>query len=303
MTLKEHINEYLEYCQYRKELDAKTIKAYRIDLRQFAQFIGESMYSREKIDAYVTELHKTYKQRTIKRKIASIRAFYFCLEERELLNGENPLYKIKVKFKEEKTLPRIIPRSEIERLLNHIYSVKNESKDKNIERDIAVVEFLFATGARVCEVSGIRADAVDLISGTIRIMGKGKRERYLQISNPEVLECLKEYYESRKSEIVQSGFFFVNNRGMRFSEQSIRIMIKRYTREAGISLNITPHMFRHSVATYLIEEGADISYVQRILGHSSIKTTQIYIYVAAKIQAEILKTRHPRNKMKIIPAA
>ena len=96
-----------------------------------------------------------------------------------------------------------------------------------------------------------------------------------------------------------SGFFFVNSRGERYTEQSIRLMLKKYTKLAGIERNITPHMFRHSFATYLIEEGVDISCVQRILGHSSIKTTQIYIHVAAKKQAEILREMHPRNDMDI----
>ena len=95
----------------------------------------------------------------------------------------------------------------------------------------------------------------------------------------------------------------MNCRGKRFTEQSIRIMLKKYTKLAGIDRNITPHMFRHSFATYLIEEGVDVSCVQQILGHSSIKTTQIYIHVAAKKQAEILKMLHPRNKMNILGVA
>lgn len=106
-----------------------------------------------------------------------------------------------------------------------------------------------------------------------------------------------------RTEIKESGYFFVNNRGNRYTEQSIRLMLKKYTKQAGIERNITPHMFRHSFATYLIEEGVDVSCVQQILGHSSIKTTQIYIHVAAKKQAEILREMHPRNNMKIAGAA
>lgn len=297
MTLKKRIEEYLEYCKYRKELDFKTLKAYRIDLRQFQEFIGEDYLNRKKIDDFITELHKKFKQKTIKRKIASVKAFYTCLEEREILEGGNPFDKLKVKFKEEKVLPRVIPRCTIEKLLNHMY--KEKQKNSTL-RDIAVVEFLFATGVRVCEVSNLKKEAVDLSSGVIRIMGKGKKERYIQISNPEVLNILKRYYEVYRERIEQAGYFFVNNRGGGFSEQSIRLMIKKYVEAAGISQHITPHMFRHSVATYLIEEGADITYVQKILGHSSIKTTQIYINVAARLQAEVMRSMHPRNKMKIV---
>lgn len=305
MELEERIKEYLEYCKYRKELDEKTLKAYRIDLRQFAMFVGDEYLKKERIDKYITELHKKFKQKTIKRKIASIRAFYACLEERELLLIENPFRKIKVKFREEKTLPRIISRSDIETLLNYMYSIKKNCNKKKqiIVKHIAVVEFLFATGVRVCEVSRLKIEGIDLKSGTVRIEGKGKKERYIQIGNSETLKILNEYYKLYSKEIEKSGYFFVNNRGRRLSEQSIRILINKYAKNAGIGLHITPHMFRHSLATYLIEAGADISYVQRILGHSSIKTTQIYIYVAAEAQAEILKLLHPRNKMKITHAA
>lgn len=114
---------------------------------------------------------------------------------------------------------------------------------------------------------------------------------------------LKKYYAENESAIKKSGYFFVNNRENRYTEQSIRLMLKKYTRQAGIERNITPHMFRHSFATYLIEEGVDVSCVQQILGHSSIKTTQIYIHIAAKKQAEILKEMHPRNNMNIIGVA
>ena len=170
-------------------------------------------------------------------------------------------------------------------------------------RDIAVVEVLFATGARVYEISNIREDSVNLNSGQIRIMGKGGKERYVQISNSSVLAILKKYYTENEDEIKKSGCFFVNNRGNRYTEQSIRAMLKKYAKQTGIERNITPHMFRHSFATYLIEEGVDVSCVQQILGHSSIKTTQIYIHIAAKKQAEILKEMHPRNSMSIADVA
>nr|WP_300325347.1 tyrosine-type recombinase/integrase [uncultured Anaerostipes sp.] len=298
MNVSSCISEYLQYCRYRKELDEKTIKAYRIDLKQMELYIGDDIFNRFLLDSYITDLHKRYKQKTVKRKIASIKAFYSCLEERELLEKENPFHKIKVRFKEEKVLPRIISRQEIEILLKCMYSVKDRNRNnKVIQRDIAVVELLFATGARVYEISNMEYGAVNLDSGTIRIMGKGKKERYLQICNDEVIQSLQEYCSSWETEIKETGYFFVNSRKKQLSEQSIREILKKYSVEAGLETKITPHMFRHSVATYLIEEGADISQVQKILGHSSIKTTQIYIYVAAKMQAEVLRMFHPRNKM------
>lgn len=297
----EKVKPYLEYCQYRKELDAKTLKAYRIDLKQYFDYFDQDDPCKETIEEYITELHKRYKQKTIKRKIASIKAFYNYLEEEEFIE-ENPFRKIHVKFKEAIVLPRIIPRNEIEQLLNYMYA-NSKKTDKQWLRDIAVVETFFATGARVYEISNIKAECMDLSSGLIRFKGKGNKERYIQIGDTQVLEILREYYRENCAKIKESGFFFVNRNGSRFSEQSIRNMMKKYSKLAGIERNITPHMFRHSFATYLIEEGVDISCVQQILGHSSIKTTQIYIHVAAQRQAEILRSKHPRNKMNILTAA
>lgn len=305
MNLQDKVKPYLEYCTYRKELDAKTVKAYRIDLTQFFSYVQSTEPEKETIEQYITELHKKYKQKTIKRKIASIKAFYSYLEEEELVE-QNPFRKIKVKFKETIILPRIIPREEIEQLLNYIYaSISSLSgiQYKHTLRDAAVIEVFFATGARVYEISNIRAENINLNSGLIRIMGKGGKERYIQISNTAVLDILRKYYAENEPEIKKSGYFFINNRGKRYTEQSIRLMLKKYTLKAGIQRKITPHMFRHSFATYLIEEGVDVSCVQQILGHSSIKTTQIYIHVAAKKQADILRELHPRNNMNIVKVA
>lgn len=305
MNLKEKVKAYLEYCEFRKGLDKKTLKAYRIDLRQYFEFVECVEPGKEKIEEYITDLHKKYKHKTVKRKIASIKAYYNYLEEEEII-AENPLRKIKVKFKETIILPRTIPREEIEQILNYMYNCLDE-KDASVYkfclRDIAVVETFFATGARVYELSNIREDSINLNTGLIRLMGKGGKERYVQISNTSVLGILKKYYAENVQAIKKSGYFFVNRRGNRFTEQSIRLMLKKYTKLVGIERNITPHMFRHSFATYLIEEGVDVSCVQQILGHSSIKTTQIYIHIAAKKQAEILKEMHPRNKMNIVGAA
>lgn len=304
MNMIKEMEQYLEFCKYRKELNRNTLKAYRIDLEQYLSFIKKDFLLKARIGEYITELHKKYKQKTVKRKIASIKAFYRYLEEEERLEGSNPFTKIRVKFKETESLPRIIPRNDIERLLNYMYDVMKQSgQEATIYRDLSVIEMFFATGARVYEISNLKIQDIDLDNGIIKLFGKGSKERYVQIGSPEVLEVVKEYYRLNQQEIDKSGFFFVNRQGKRFSEQSIRRMIRKYSCQAGISIHITPHMFRHSVATYLLEEGVDIMYIQKILGHSSIKTTQIYLHVASKKQMEILKERHPRNQMRIQRAA
>lgn len=236
MKLKGKIQLYLDYCEYRKELDKKTLKAYRIDLRQYFEFVNCDEPDKAQIEEYITSLHKQYKQKTVKRKIASVKAYYNYLEEEEYID-QNPFRKIKVKFKEDAILPRIIPREEIEQLLNYMYSclIREKGEEyKYILRDIAVIEMFFATGARVCEISNLTADSVNLVSGLIRIMGKGAKERYIQITNDSVLKVLKKYYETNKDAIRKSGFFFVNSKGRRYTEQSVRLMLKKYAKKAGI---------------------------------------------------------------------
>ncbi len=306
MNMAAEMERYLEFCRYRKQLNHNTLKAYRIDLTQYLKFIKDEPLQRSRIEDYITNLHKAYKQKTVKRKIASLKAFYKYLEEEERLPSSNPFDKIKVKFKEAEVLPRIIPRGDIERLLNYMYTIKNDREPSDfICRDLLIVEMLFATGVRVYELSNLKRESIDLERGIINIMGKGGKERYVQIGNEDVLKLMRKYDKARKEHFPKgnSGFFLLNRLGGRFTEQSIRLMIKKYARLSGAAVHITPHMFRHSVATYLLEEGVDIMYIQKILGHSSLKTTQIYLHIASNVQMEILKRLHPRNRMRILTAA
>lgn len=261
------------------------------------------MVPKKTLESYVIGLHQRYKQKTVKRKIASLKAFYNYLETEEKIEA-NPLRRIRMDFREEKVLPRTIPAVQVEQLLTFMYSLQNDKdltpwQRKNVERDLAVVELLFATGLRISELCHLRPDRVDLEQGILCIRGKGSKERYIQIGNTAVLHQMKKYRTHWRKEIQAEQFFYLNRYGKRYSEQSARKMIKKYVRQAGICLNITPHMFRHTFATLLLEEDVDIRYIQKMLGHSSILTTQIYTEVASRKQMEILKTKHPRNQMRL----
>lgn len=306
MVLKEEINKYLNYCKFQKELDDKTIKAYRADLEQFMVLIGESVNNpdKEKLNSYLLYLHRMYKQKTVKRKIASVKALFHYLEEEEIIET-NPFHKVKTKFKEETVLPKIIPRDVIEQLLAHLYKEKSineysEWHKKIILRDIAVIETLFSTGLRISELCHLQSKYFNLKDGVLCIQGKGGKERYLQIGNNEVLSILNIYKEYFEDGIRQHGYFFVNRYGRPLSEQSARSMIHKYANEIHADINITPHMFRHSFATYLMEEDVNIRYIQKMLGHASITTTQIYTYVTTEKEKEILRTKHPRNRMNLV---
>lgn len=301
MLLKEEIEKYLHYCKLQKELDDKTIRAYKADLKQFITFIGENDLDKKTLNSYLQYIHSMYKQKTIKRKIASVKALFHYLEEEEIVEI-NPFHRVKTKFKEEVVLPKIIPQNIIKQLLDYLYRERDsveysEWHKKIVLRDIAIVEVLFSTGLRISELCHLQSKYVDLKNGALCIQGKGGKERYLQIGNSDVLSILNVYKRCFEEEIKEQGYFFVNRYGKPLSEQSARRMIHKCAEKIHADINITPHMFRHSFATYLMEEDVNIRYIQKMLGHSSITTTQIYTYVTTEKEKEILRTKHPRNKM------
>lgn len=301
-TLENLIPQYLNYCKIHKNLDAKTLKAYQIDLDQFCFLspVKELPIEKEALMVYLGEIHKTYQPRTIKRKIASTKAFFHYLEYEEIIET-NPFNRINLTFRQPKRLPKTIPSYVIEAFLAALYEEASHPKTpfqkKTILRDIAVTELLFATGMRISELCSLTQDNLDLKNQTVLIYGKGAKERILQISNPDVLNALINYKNAYSHELSQTDWLFVNRLNNRLSDQSVRTMINRYTELAGISMHITPHMFRHSFATLLLEADVDIRYIQRMLGHSSITTTQIYTNVTSNKQKEILTCKHPRNHM------
>ena len=301
-TLQHWISRYLLDCQYQKGLDSKTLKAYRIDLTQFSAFVDQRnlALTREGIMEYIADLHQQYRPKTIRRKIASIKAFCGYLEYEELIK-DNPFSRLRLKLSTPLILPRTIPLSAIGAILTAAYQMKEYAKTPGqrdvVLRDIAVLELLFATGVRVSELCALQYGDVRLDEGEIKIYGKGAKERFVQIANPDVLKALYNYQEVYKDIIAQAGTFFVNRLRRPLSDQSARSIVDKYSKLAGVETHITPHMFRHSFATLLLEEGVDIRYIQRLLGHSSIVTTQIYTHVAGKKQRDILSEKHPRNQI------
>lgn len=304
-NLKTITEDYLNFCQNQKRLNTKTLKAYRTDLTQFQKHLCVTRISQitpEKLETFIAMLHQTYKPRTSKRKIASLKAFFHYLEYRDMI-PLNPLNKIQTKFREPVTLPKIIPLHTIEKLLSTMYFQKTLAKTKYqrnyILRDIAVIELLFSTGIRVSELCSLKPTDIDLHEKSILIYGKGSKERKIQIGNHSVASVLYEYRQAFEAEINNCGCFFVNRFKNRLSEQAVREIITKYVRIAGIHQHITPHMFRHSFATYLLEADVDIRYIQQMLGHSSIHITEIYTHVAMSKQKEILTTKHPRRNFLI----
>ena len=310
MELQEAVSQFLFHCRYEKNLSPKTLKAYSIDLRQFREYLAEHLeiatlpaVDKTALRAYIKSLFGALKEKSVKRKVATLKALFHFLEREDAI-AVNPFRKMEVRIKETRRLPRTIPLPDLKRLFKHLYRLKQDHPTpgsyayKALVRDIAVLEILFATGARVAEICSLRDEDVDLRRGRVKILGKGGRERILQLCDDEVLGAVKDYRTLWQEEIEENGYFFHSRLGARLSEQSVRTVLRRYAKESGMGEKVTPHMLRHSVATLLLEEGVDIRYIQSLLGHTSIMTTQIYTTVQEGHQRRILATRHPRRHIK-----
>lgn len=304
-SLPELIETYLSFCTARKNLDLKTIKSYSIDLKQFTDFIFSKSLewnTKNALEQYVDILHNKYKPKSVKRKIASLKAFFHYLEIEEIIEI-NPFHKIQVKYKEPFILPKTIPLSLIEQIIKFAYAEYNNSttsySKRTALRNILILELLFATGMRISELCSLTTEQINFNDYIIKIYGKGSKERLIQICNKNIQILIDQYCKEFQFELSYKKFLFINRLGNRLSEQSVRNMITNYAEKANISLHITPHMFRHSFATLLLEEDVDIRYIQQMLGHSSITTTQIYTHTSINKQKNILSAKHPRNKLEI----
>ena len=302
-SLQTHTQKYLEYCEFQKRLDKKTLKAYRIDLRQFSEqfnLTNITDITPQILETYIAKLHQQYKPKTVKRKIASIKALFHYLEYRELIL-QNPFCRVQVRFREPIKLPK--PLNTVETLLSTIYKqrivAKTNYKKRNALRDVAVIELLFATGMRISELCTLKSKDVNLYDGSILIYGKGNKERRIQIGNNAVIRILQEYKNDFYKEIDSCKHFFANQNGNAMSDQTVRRMINKYATLASVELHLTPHMFRHTFATSLLEADVDIRYIQEMLGHSSINITEIYTHVALSKQRDILSSKHPRKDFRI----
>lgn len=299
------INQYLDYCLHQKRLDQKTIKAYSIDLRQFSNYITETKLTeitQDSLERYVSHLHQNYQPKTVKRKIASLKAMFHYFEYKGLI-VQNPFNKMQIKFREPIILPKTIPLHTVEYLLKFIYNqqtnAKTEFQRKNAIRDAAICELLFATGIRISELCSLNIADVNLQDGIVLIYGKGSKERRIQLGNQEVLSSLENYKTEFFTEIASCQNFFTNQSGKPLSDQAVRRMITKYSKLAAIELHITPHMFRHTFATSLLDADVNIRYIQEMLGHSSINITEIYTHVAISKQRDILISKHPRKDFNI----
>jgi integrase/recombinase XerD len=306
MTLAKAIALFLSHCRYGKNLSTKTLRAYDIDLRQLKDHLSQqsrrspSLAATDKtaLRTYIQTLFGRNAEKTIKRKVATLKVFFHFLEREDII-AINPFRKMDVRIREARRLPKTIALPDLRSLFRYLYAQEKSLRASNskahhrLVRDIALLELLFATGARVSEICSLKADNVDLREGAVRILGKGARERIIQLCDEETMAALKAY----RALCLEPGDYFFPGRRGHLSDQCVRAMLKDAARRSGVRLHLTPHMIRHSVATLLLERGVDIRYIQHLLGHSSISTTQIYTSVEAGQQRRLLAAHHPRRHL------
>ncbi len=306
------IEDFINYCQYDKGLSQNTQKSYRQDLKQFSEYIDKdtSMLSWLHVGKHeIRDFLRSFKEakpRTINRKLATLKAFFGYLEDEEILL-DNPTKRINFRIKVPHELPRHLGQTQVEKLLRSLYEQLEKETHSNDQRhtkrlrNLVLVETLFNTGMRVSEVSYLQIRNLNLEEGYFHVRGKGNKDRIIPICGTDYLKKLKRYLRSQYGNSWRSeyeGYIFLNRDNNRLSEQSIRGVVKACTKQIGLQ-SVTPHVFRHSIATQLLDEGTDIRVIQKFLGHSSIATTSIYASVSQHTQRNIILANHPRSKLTI----
>ena len=294
MLFRDTASAFIRHCQSIRKLSPHTTRAYALDLARFSQFLGKSgtVASCDKavIHNYVRHLFdvRALKEASVKRHLATLRSLFRWLEE-DGHDFEDPFRGARIRIRMPKRLPRVIPRSDLRRLLLH----ERPPAFADLTAYVAT-ELLCATGMRVGELATLLDSAVDVDDGTITIVGKGNRQRRVFVPD-ELKSLLRDYRLARDLCASAAETFLVNSRGDAASPQMIRRLVRIHAERSSVRDRITPHMFRHSVATYLLEEGVDIRYVQRLLGHRSISTTEMYTQVADAALKVRVTEKHPRR--------
>ncbi|EPH94612.1 MULTISPECIES: site-specific tyrosine recombinase XerD [unclassified Enterococcus] len=294
--MNEQITEYLHYLNIERGLSANTRKSYERDLEQYLAFLKEQdITSWQQVDRYlvISYLEEMNKQKkaaaTITRTISALRRFHQFLRQ-ERVTDHDPMQHIDTPKKAQK-LPSTLTLAEVEKIIE----APDTSKLLGI-RDRAILEVMYATGMRVSELVGLKLGDLHLSLGLVQTIGKGDKERIIPLGD-HAIRWLERYLDEVRPLLVKNDsetHLFVNNHGTGLSRQGIWKNLKQIVREAGVYKTVTPHTLRHSFATHLLENGADLRTVQELLGHADISTTQIYTHITKKRMTDVYKQHFPR---------
>jgi len=290
-----YLEQFASYLMVERSLSKSSASYYVTDVRQFLLSLPQSLTINKIIDSdiikFISQLN-TLKlaSASIARKITSIKMFFQFLVSEELTKYD-PTENIEMP-KVKKTLPSVLSFEEISKLI--ACAKKADPKDMRAK---AMFEILYASGLRASELLSLQIDDVSFTDGFIRVLGKGDKERIVPIGKP-ALQALRNYYNHGRNKFLKdrmSAYLFINAHGKKLSRMGLHKILKEYVKKAKINKHVTPHVFRHSFATHLLEGGANLRAVQEMLGHANIATTQIYTHIDREYLKEVYKTFHPRS--------
>ncbi|HDP69935.1 MAG TPA: site-specific tyrosine recombinase XerD [Actinobacteria bacterium] len=293
--MEELVKKFLQYLFAERNMSKHTIKAYNCDLEQFIDYSKRCDCQIEKVNYLYLRRYLAYLQTigytraSIARKLTAVRSFFGFLQREDLMDS-NPAPLISFP-KLEKRLPKAVRIGMIDALLN-----SPDTSSANGQRDRALLEILYGTGIRVGELVQLNLEDINFAQQEVRVFGKGNKERVVPI-NQEALGSVKNYLLRRKKSYLKDkdgSALFLNNQGGRLTDGSVRRIIKKYVRQAGIETGITPHVLRHTFATHLLEAGADLRSIQELLGHVDLSSTQIYTQLSRARLKKIYLQTHPR---------
>ncbi len=290
--MNEHlIDNFISYLKLERRLSENTCNSYRIDLMQFDAFANKEIakLSKDDIDRYIKYLHTAYKENSYLRKVAALKSLNKYLRDYNL--GSNDQIELLVAKKREKRIPKFLTQEQIDLFLNQFEG----SKPIDI-RNQAMFETLYATGMRVSEIINVKVTDVNLENGTIRVVGKGNKERMV-ILNQSSVSCLETYIYSARTKLQEdyTDILFLNNKGKPLTRQGFNFVLKKYANNVGIT-EISPHIFRHSIAAHMLNNGGDLRMIQLLLGHANISTTEVYTHVSKQKILEEYDELHPLAK-------
>ena len=294
--MKDIINEFLDYIAYEKKYSNNTEINYEIDLYRFAEFlkINQKNYLKikyEDVSNFIMSLQKSgYKSTSINRAISTLRSFYTYLEKEKIITS-NP-FNLVSNLKTDKRLPNYFKYNEYLEMINTLSDSPLDVRNRSI------LELLLATGMRVSELSSVKMDAIDFNNNEIKVHGKGGKERIVYYGS-YAKDALDNYLHNSRNILLNGKnceFLLVNNNGNPLTSRGIRLIIENIVKKASISSKVTPHTFRHTFATMLLNEGCNIKSVQELLGHASLGTTGIYTHLTNEEVRKVYLNAHPRAK-------
>lgn len=286
-----YINEYLEYLKVIKKYSENTTTNYKLDILEFNEYIQGNILNitKEDINSYLEKLYLDKLNKTsISRKLSSLRNFYNYLLKKEYINFNYfSLYKNPHK---DTNLPKYVKEDDIDKM----FAIPDTRKPLG-QRNLCIIRMLYSTGVRVSELVNIKIKDINIKDRTIKILGKGSKERIVVFGN-NTEKVLEEYLKQGRTilNIKNNEYLFLNNQGNKLSDRYVRIIIDDTIKKASIKMHVHPHMLRHTFATSMLNNGADLVSVQDLLGHSSLDTTSIYTHVSEDLIKEIYNKAHPR---------